>query len=402
MNRTMLPKLALLLIALLFSVGSAELCARLFFHLDLNAPLKHRIPHPVLGWVLEPNADYINELPEGRVSVRYNSRGWHDVEHSQEQEEGTLRVLVFGDSFMEAYSVELEDAFHRQLGRIAGDDHVALEVFNFGVGGFGTLQEYLAFRELGQSFRPDLVLLGFYLGNDIRNNSLPLESILHASASKVTSRPFMTSPDESSWAISPIDYEGALQNYSEARAERSRLSWKLAHHSALIQASLPLLGRLRDAVWLTNSRAERVATERRRTRATDFAEFGIHYCDEDPEYTLAWLITQKILRRFQSDVANSGAELIVFSVPSLHEVEGQRIAKVSNRDLICLEEAPGHERLRGLLADLEIEYIDLLPSFRERHSGKRSLFRRSDRHWNKNGHQLAASMVYQALKEKGF
>jgi hypothetical protein len=393
--------LALLLFAFLFSIGFAELCLRVLLQLGSKSPLEHRIPHPVLGWVLEPDAEYVNEMPEGAVSVSYSSRGWHDIEHSQNQEEGTLRVLVLGDSFMEAYSVELEDAFHRQLGKIAANDGLELEVINFGVGGYGTLQQYLVFRELGLSVKPDLVLLGFYVGNDVRNNSLTLESKLATSSLKASSRPFLRSSNESKWEITQVDYEGAVSRFEAAQAERSTRIGKLKQRSYLLRVILSRLGRLGDASPSTESAEDRLADEQRRADAIDFAMYGVHYCDEPSEFTQAWSITEKILRRLKSDIANSGAELIVFSVPALYEVEAERIADVSNRSLICPDVAPGHERLRGVLDHLEIEYIELLPRFRERHSEKRSLFQYSDRHWNKNGHQLAASMVYQALKEKG-
>ena len=44
-----------------------------------------------------------------------------------------------------------------------------------GVSGYGTASEYLWYREVGRQFHPDVVLLSFYPGNDVRNNSPTLE-----------------------------------------------------------------------------------------------------------------------------------------------------------------------------------------------------------------------------------
>ena len=44
-------------------------------------------------------------------------------------------------------------------------------MINLGVGGFGTLQELLVLEQEGLRFDPDLVILAFYFGNDVANNS---------------------------------------------------------------------------------------------------------------------------------------------------------------------------------------------------------------------------------------
>ena len=53
-NRKIFPKLALLLASSLLSVAVAEFSLRVLLDRDLNSRVEHRIPHPVLGWALEP------------------------------------------------------------------------------------------------------------------------------------------------------------------------------------------------------------------------------------------------------------------------------------------------------------------------------------------------------------
>ena len=50
------------------------------------------------------------------------------------------------------------------------------EVLNFGVSGYGTAQQYLMLQQQVASFRPNLVLLALYVGNDVMNNSLALSA----------------------------------------------------------------------------------------------------------------------------------------------------------------------------------------------------------------------------------
>ena len=115
-------------------------------------------------------------MPEATVSVTYNSGGWHDIEHSVVKPDGVFRILVLGDSFMEAYSVELQDAFHSRIEELARTAGRETEVINLGVASYGTLQEYMVFRDIGRLYEPDLVLLGFFVTNDVMNNSLELET----------------------------------------------------------------------------------------------------------------------------------------------------------------------------------------------------------------------------------
>jgi hypothetical protein len=85
-----------------------------------------------------------------------------------------------------------------------------------------------------------------------------------------------------------------------------------------------------------------------------------------------------------------------------HEVLEEEIRNIPNRELLCWEDAPAYNRLKGILNELDIGYIDLLPSFRTiSRNDNQNLFRRSDRHWNENGHLLAAEVVYSALKDRG-
>ena len=51
-----------------------------------------------------------------------------------------------------------------------------VEVLNFGVSGYGTAQSYLLLRQHVQSYGPDLVVLAFYNGNDVADNSIVLST----------------------------------------------------------------------------------------------------------------------------------------------------------------------------------------------------------------------------------
>ena len=76
---------------------------------------------------------------------------------------------------------------------------------------------------------------------------------------------------------------------------------------------------------------------------------------------------------------------------------------VEPTDKLCLQQAPGYKRLKVIVEKLGIEYVDLLPDFRLAMQDEGiNLFRYSDRHWNEQGHQLAAELILTSLKERGY
>jgi hypothetical protein len=133
---------------------------------------------PHLGSKLCPGVEG-RWVQEGKGYVAINSDGLRDLEHSIEKAPGSLRIAVLGDSFAEAMQVDREEAFwaiaERRLISCGVDENTKVEMINFGQSGFGTSQELLALRRRVWKYSPDLVLLAFFVGNDISDNSKALK-----------------------------------------------------------------------------------------------------------------------------------------------------------------------------------------------------------------------------------
>ncbi len=381
----------------------AELALRSFIPLDSSGPFEFRIPHPSLGWVLQPNTTYLYEIPEGTVSVTYNSEGWRDLEHAVEKPSGVFRILVLGDSFMEANSVELDDTFHRQVEELARASGKNVEVINMGVAGYGTLQEYLVFQEIGHLYEPDLVLVGFYDGNDVINNSLELASILIEEGQMTNARPFLDLNESARWMITPIDFEGAQRSYANNKASLEAKRNKLTERLALLRLLSAGIARIQVPAFLKSQEGQLQPVDQSRQ---EMALMGVNYCVEPAEYTRAWDATKRIFARFRDDVEAYGGKLVVFTVPTLQEVSLEYMkavtADVAHPDKLCLEQAPGHARLSRILTELEIEQISLLPDFRRVMREDGINLYQSDLHWNPKGHALAAESVVSELIRRGF
>src|SRR5262245_15424435 len=106
-----------------------------------------------LGWRHAQNVSKTctNEDSE-YVPVRQNANGHRGRYYGLVKPTGKYRILVLGDSFTEGVQVKEEELFSARLEKL--DDE--LEVMNAGVGGYGTVQEYLYLTKEGLRFHPDL------------------------------------------------------------------------------------------------------------------------------------------------------------------------------------------------------------------------------------------------------
>ena len=145
----------LLLIALGFLLGGviAEIALRL---MGYSYPEFYSLDQ-ARGYALRPNVEGWYRK-EGEAYVRINSDGLRDREHSITKPEDTVRIAVLGDSYPEALSVSVEDAFwsvmERKLHECSAFPGKKIEVINFGVSGYGTAQELLTLREKFGSILP--------------------------------------------------------------------------------------------------------------------------------------------------------------------------------------------------------------------------------------------------------
>ena len=80
-----------------------------------------------------------------------------------------------GDSFAEARSIPMEKAFwflmQKKLNSCLNKSNQKIEVINFGVTEYSTTQELLTLRYHVWNYNPDIVLLAFFSGNDVSDNS---------------------------------------------------------------------------------------------------------------------------------------------------------------------------------------------------------------------------------------
>jgi lysophospholipase L1-like esterase len=99
------------------------------------------------------------------VDFRTNSKGLRDHEFAYERTPGKLRIVMLGDSLTVGWGVPLEQTFSKRIERLFAADGIDAEVINLGVGNYNTTQEVQYFLATGQKYRPDIVVLNFFIND---------------------------------------------------------------------------------------------------------------------------------------------------------------------------------------------------------------------------------------------
>ena len=126
--------------------------------------------HPVIGYTFIPGIKARVTLPQENTAylIKVNESGFRcDHEFTPQRKSGFRRALLFGDSFTAGDGVANQQRYGDELERLNPN----LEVYNFGLPGTGTDQQYLAYQEFGRDIEHDVLLLGVTVENISRVGS---------------------------------------------------------------------------------------------------------------------------------------------------------------------------------------------------------------------------------------
>ena len=375
----MIRNLALIGASLLLGLVLAEIIARI-------AKVSYRLfyaPDEHIGARAQPNFAAWFTL-EGRAWVTTNSSGFRDREHSVIKPPDTYRIAVLGDSYAEALQVSTDKTFWSVLETELADtepfEHRAIEVLNFGISGFGTAQEYLLLEHEVIAYQPDLVLLAFLTGNDVRNNSKELET--------AQVRPF----------YSLVNGELILDNsfrqhpdFIQMRSPWTRFKVSCINHSRLLQ----LVYHLRE--------------QKTETQPSGKLEAGldnaIYQRPQSNEWEVAWAVTERLILAMRETSAAAGAEFVVVTLTNPIQVEIEdsiREEFMQRLGISDLDYADRRIRELGLRSGLSvINLSETLHAYAQEHDVQLHGFENSGLghgHWNAAGHRIAGQTIARELR----
>tara|TARA_B100000029_G_scaffold119490_1_gene112811 strand:- start:1221 stop:2429 length:1209 start_codon:yes stop_codon:yes gene_type:complete len=114
---------------------------------------------------LEPDVAVPHQSAEFDYVFHTNSLGFRGRELTEAKPDGHRRLVVLGDSFVAGVGVSDDAVFTERLADDLAEKRI--DVVNLGRAGTSTVREVTLFRDVGRRFGPDVVLLMYYLGNDL-------------------------------------------------------------------------------------------------------------------------------------------------------------------------------------------------------------------------------------------
>lgn len=350
---------ALVFAGAVIAVIVAEIVIRLVSPQPVGRALPMYEADTVLLHRLRPGYEGKLRSSEFEVNIAINSRGFRGAEWSRNP---GRRVLVLGDSFTFGYGVPEDAVFTALLQDSLRRFESNVTVYNAGVPGYGTTQEQQLLEQLWSFVKPQVVILAFTVGSDLRN---VVEQNLQEELGYQVKDGFLVPKGMQVGQALPI--KAFFQ-------ERS-------HLYVLLQKT-----RVRMSL--------RGTAQSQPTRACE------HFLARNPcgAVEAAWRLVGDALSEMKSRCDGEGAQLVLLSIP--HPV--QIYDDLWERELRHLKSNDGtfarlgvQTRLRVVADSLGVITIDPTSAFRR--SRREQLYFSLDRHMTESGHRIIASKLLQVM-----
>ncbi len=375
-------RITLLAFGVFVALTISEISLRCFIAQRTPAELKRNYPpmfeeSAVFPYRLRKSFSGRLTTKEFDTSIRINSQGYRGAEVSPPGER--VRVLALGDSFTFGWGVNEEDAYPRRLEAYLRSEFPDqdVEVINGGfAGGYSPDTYYLYLKTEGLETRPDLIIVGFFIGNDI-DHPMGMEDEWRE-------------VDASGFPLAIRSrYFEVVDNLWVSKMVPLRYRIPVLSRSHVFQAAVDSFARVTSIV----------AELAKRDQVSETSPFvderpSIPYIYQEVYPERTEVAVRKVQRLFieMTRLANERGIPIVFAMlpprEQVHEAPFDKSQGQLDKPQVIFSR---------FFQEHEIAYIDLLKRFREEGSGK-ELYYPIDLHWNRDGNALAAELIAEYIK----
>jgi hypothetical protein len=342
-------------------------------------------------YVADPATTYRN-TPGARIPYQYgdeintnynvNSQGLREDHDVGPPAAGTSRLLSVGDSFTFGVGVDAQQAFPFLLNGSKAAGGGPVESINGAVNGYGTDNEAAWLTTYGWALRPRLVLVGFYVGNDVRDVMLGIDKTM------VTPEGHLVGTDKARQTLARSAEAASKADSHSTDLER----WLATNSHAFVYLSLQGHKLFPGLV-----------------QTPKVADLGVYdtpsiFLKAEPaELTAGWEKTLGILDAMRAAARAHGAEMAVVAIPTREQVEDagwQGMQKPYGLTDAQLERDKPQRRLAEWSKRTGAPLIDLLPDFHAR-GNNTLLYFRTDPHFNPDGHIVATQLIRDGMVRLG-
>ncbi|MBW2990839.1 SGNH/GDSL hydrolase family protein [Candidatus Woesearchaeota archaeon] len=342
--KRILQNILLLLVTLLIIFFLLEILLRIFFPQSLSIAT-FSSEHGVAS---KPNVNimfYNKQLTrEFKHRIRTNSDGLReDIDYELDKGDN-FRMLAVGDSFVFGYGVELNETFIKLLEIKLKEEKEKVQVINLGVPGTGPSHYYKRLKYKGLKYNPDLVILGLFVGSDLNT------------------------------VIETTEFTPKMPN---------QLPYFIASKSHAFQFMYLL-----TKVNVLN----KIKRDKKPVPTM---------CTSDEKYEQAISSLEPAVQDFNKLAQENNFDILFVIIPSREQVD-DKLWQEALSYFCVLKKSDRYQVQRDIKTVLEktnSTYIDLTQKFVDLNKNN-TFYYKIDGHFNKKGHELAFSLVYNKLKNE--
>ena len=320
------------------------------------------------------------------ITWRSNSIGYRGKEVNEKR---SYRIVVYGDSNVQARFSELENTFPYKLEQYLNNPDKNIEVLNAGLVGSGPDQSLLRFIREADVVKPDMVILHFFSDNDygdiIRNRLFELDS-----DNNLVRTSFVVEVDEKIATNEP-GLSGYLNSLLLTRAINSLFSVDISKLSRDEKVEMTLAK--------MEAESEREFMNYKKGKKKIVSHFADHYDVDmaiDPEGEAARtkiLLMQKVLEEFRNQADKRNVQLLIVVQPAVYDV-------LTDNEMLARKDLEGYEEynyrnltkpIYDICIDLSLHCVHLIDGFLK--NKPETLYFKEDNHWSDRGQDMSARIT---------
>lgn len=305
--------------------------------------------------------------------ITTNSLGLRNREVAIPKPDGVVRILFVGDSFTAGWGVDEDEVYPRLAESFlrAKFPQEKIEVVNAGLPSTGPNYYYLYLKNEITRLDPDIVVVGFWMVNDIPDNVYFSE-----------------------WLQTDAD---GLPTKINHKTQKTDFAGNFVPVDLPLKFTVPYLRYLHLFAYV----ADRLFPYQSKFgNDAVISTRGCLYKRTCHDLDEAKARTKKLFWGMKKITDEKGAKLLVALLPAEFQIDrAARLKYGITVPLLPSDKDYPYEDFGGYFSENGIDYLDMRPYFQNAKTEERQFYFETDNHWNSNGHKLAAEVISEKLTE---
>lgn len=361
MNKT-IKKIFILILLVILLLALIELLLNLFSSGTsvIFKPYSFRIDDQ-LGFTMNHHLDYAtlyHEQQEIPMRVSTDEYGFRTKESLPRNGFKTdLVILGVGDSMMFGVGVNGNETFLYLLEKELHKQNISAEVINAGVPGYGPAQEMSLAKKYLPVFKPKMVILSYYIGNDLRDDYFF---------------------ENKRWELS----DGYLSSVND---NQTGMGGELLKHFKTSQTY-----KLINGVIKSNRLALEIFKFLRKDNVSHDHQYSLNY---GPKINEKWEFTASNIKGFHTYLQEQNISFMMMVIPEKVQFDAQAQEKtllLNNKVKEDMDFLKVNKFLKVLAEEEGMIMLDTTNFIGRNYS---RYYFTSDEHWNKEGHKIASELL---------